>query len=114
MYFHLKPVSKIIKSCSFVDSVFAAQGFQKKQKKEYHCYCLIMKDNITRLNYELHIPYKEIPQPNKEPLFKIGEIYIYSKSPFLKNHRIPIAVINAAKEKANEVFSYLKNPIINH
>lgn len=106
MHLHLKPTSKIVKPSTVVDNIFEAQGFEKRKRKDFSYYHLKMKDNITRTSYALQIPFQEI-YSDQEPHYKIQEISICSLSPIMKNQEIPKPIVNAAREKASEVFSYL-------
>lgn len=107
MQVSMKSTLKIIKPCSEVDKAFKAQGFTKKQKKNYPYFHLKIQDNSTLLCYDLQIPIYEY-QKNEKSVCKIHEINIKSKDPVLKNQQIPQAVVTAAYEKIREVFSYLE------
>lgn len=107
MHLRIKSSSKIIKPCSMVDMVFKTQGFKKKITRYISYYHIKIKDNCTNTNYELQIPIKEILQKKREPLYKIQDITILSKSPLNKNQQIPTEIIQAANEKVREVLSYL-------
>ncbi len=106
MHLTIKPSSKIMKPCSFVDTIFEAQGFEKNTRKDAPYYQLILKDNITRTNYEVKVPFQEV-YVDKIPLYKIQDIFISTRSQHKKNNKIPTEIIHAANEKVHEVFSYL-------
>lgn len=91
-----------------MDSIFKAQGFRKQVKKDLSYYQLRFKDNITRIYYELQVPFEIIYLNKKETYYKIQELILFVKSPILSHHIIPKAIINAANEKVYEVFSYLE------
>jgi len=100
--------SKIIKPSSVMDSVFRAQGFSKKVKKDLSYYQLRFKDNITRIYYELQVPFDILYLNKKETYYKIQELILFAKSPLTNQYSVPKAIINAANEKVCEVFSYLE------
>jgi len=107
MHVSMKSTSKIMKPCSMVDKAFEDQGFKKKMRKNnYPYYQLKLKDNCTRMSYELQIPIYEFTL-NEEPFCKIQEINIEPKSKLKKTEHIPREVLTAANAKVREVISYL-------
>lgn len=91
-----------------MDNIFRAQGFSKQVKKDISYYQLRFKDNITRICYELQVPFEIIRLNKKETYYKIQELILFVKSPLSNQYTIPKAIINAANEKVCEVFSYLE------
>ncbi|MFT9486419.1 MAG: hypothetical protein ACH0QD_03485 [Tepidibacillus sp.] len=106
MHITIKSGFKIVKPSSRIDEVFESQGFKKKGGKDFPYYRLRIDDICTRTSYELQIPIQEIYLSPKESLYKFQEMIIHTRSP-VKPHQIPEAIIQAAKEKMNEVFSTL-------
>ncbi len=106
MQLRVKATSKIIKPKEIVDKAFEAQGFTKKMKKNYPYYQLRIKDNSTRMSYELQIPIQEFIR-NEKTFCKIQEITIHPKTIVKRTQHVPKEILTAAKEKVREVFSYL-------
>lgn len=107
MHLQIIKTSKIIQPSSVMDSIFKAQGFSKQVKKDISYYQLRFKDNITRIYYELQVPFEIIYLNKKETYYKIQELILFVRSPFANQHIIPKAIINAVNGKVCEVFSYL-------